>query len=441
VTRAQLLELGKWPAQHVVELAAGAALVMVGLLVWRLAWPGSFARVVSRPLRGVWRGWWVYRLGWAKSMWLCGLAVRDRPTYEYSQVGPGGKRKVQMMHPKIGAGLRCRQYTDRVPVIFVPGQTLEQWREAAPALASAFRARSCRVKSSAPGAAVLEFGHGDPLAEPIPALSVPEPPNLSALPIGRTDTGDPWRLGLLGSHLLIAGTTGAGKGSVLWGLVRALSAGIRDGWVQLRAIDPKGGMELALGAALFARFAYASIEDMIELLEDTVCEMDARAVRLWGATRQHTPTVDEPLVIILIDELLTLTSYGVDTAAKKRVQAALGALLSKGRAVGFLVVGAVQDPRKEALPFRDLFPARVALRLRERESADLVLGAGAREAGAVCDDIAISTPGVGYVIGEGSPDPVRVRAAYVSDADIAAMVAGYHPPTMLEVALGTAATS
>src|SRR5439155_12830250 len=108
VTRA-LLELGKWPAQHVVELGAGAALVIVSLLVWRLAWPCSFARVVSRPVRGVWRGWWVYRLGWAKSMWLCGLAVRDRPTFEYSQVGPGGKRKVQMLHPKIGAGMRCRQ--------------------------------------------------------------------------------------------------------------------------------------------------------------------------------------------------------------------------------------------------------------------------------------------------------------------------------------------
>ena len=37
--------------------------------------------------------------------------------------------------------------------------------------------------------------------------------------VTRTDTGDAWRVGLLGSHLLIAGATGAGKGSVLWGLV------------------------------------------------------------------------------------------------------------------------------------------------------------------------------------------------------------------------------
>jgi len=33
--------------------------------------------------------------------------------------------------------------------------------------------------------------------------------------------------------------------------------------------------------------------------------------------------------------------------------------------------------------------------------------------------------GVGYVRLEASPDPVRVRAAYVSDADIRVMVARY----------------
>jgi S-DNA-T family DNA segregation ATPase FtsK/SpoIIIE len=406
-------------------------LLVVGLIGWRLAWPASFRRWLAAPVRGVLRGWWVYRLGWAKSMWLRGLAVRDRPTHQVAQPGPGGKRRVPLLNPKIAAGMRCRQFTDRVPVRFVPGQTLDQWRDAAPALASAFRANTCRVKASKPGSAVLEFGHGDALAQPFAALPVAELPDLTGLPVGRTDSGGMWRVGLLGTHLLIAGTTGAGKGSVLWGLLRALCPGIRDGWVQVRAIDPKGGMELAPGAALFHRFGYASAEDMIDLLEDAVCAMDARAVRLWGVTRQHTPSVEEPLVIVVIDELLSLTSYGVDAASKKRVQAALGALLSKGRAVGFLVVGAVQDPRKESLPFRDLFPARIALRLRERESADLVLGDGARKAGAVCDEIPLTTPGVGYVVGEDSPDPVRVRAAYVTDDDIAAMAVQYRPPSML----------
>src|SRR5207302_7842462 len=56
-------------------------------------------------------------------------------------------------------------------------------------------------------------------------------------------------------------------------------------------------------------------------------------------------------------------------------------LLSQGRSVGYAVVGALQDPRKETLGYRDLFTVRVALRL-PGEMTDLVLGRGAKEAGA-----------------------------------------------------------
>ena len=74
--------------------------------------------------------------------------------------------------------------------------------------------------------------------------------------VGITERGDPWRLRLLGSHLLVAGATGAGKGSVLWSLLRGLGAAIRDGSVQVWAVDPKGGMELTPGSGMFTRFAY-----------------------------------------------------------------------------------------------------------------------------------------------------------------------------------------
>ncbi|GAC1403215.1 MAG: hypothetical protein NVSMB60_20570 [Mycobacterium sp.] len=48
----------------------------------------------------------------------------------------------------------------------------------------------------------------------------------------------------------------------------------------------------------------------------------------------------------------------------------------------------------------------------------MVLGAAAREAGAVCDQISTDTPGVGYVCVDGSAEPLRVRAFHVTDADI-----------------------
>ena len=63
-----------------------------------------------------------------------------------------------------------------------------------------------------------------------------------------------------------------------------------------------------------------------------------------------------------------------DRAIKKRIESALGLLLSQGRAVGVVVVGAIQDPRKDVLPQRDLFPIRIGLRLNEADHVDLTLG-------------------------------------------------------------------
>jgi DNA segregation ATPase FtsK/SpoIIIE, S-DNA-T family len=54
----------------------------------------------------------------------------------------------------------------------------------------------------------------------------------------------------------------------------------------------------------------------------------------------------------------------------------------------------------------------------------MVLGDGARDRGAVADQISplpYVGAGVGYVRLEATPDPVRVRAAYVTDTDIIAM--------------------
>ena len=88
------------------------------------------------------------------------------------------------------------------------------------------------------------------------------------------------------------------------------------------------------------------------------------------------------------------------------------------------VVGALQDPRKDVISLRNLFPTRIALRLDESDQVDMVLGDGARERGALADEISPvpeMRAGVGYVRLEGSPHVVRVRAAYVTDDDIRVM--------------------
>jgi S-DNA-T family DNA segregation ATPase FtsK/SpoIIIE len=91
------------------------------------------------------------------------------------------------------------------------------------------------------------------------------------------------------------------------------------------------------------------------------------------------------------------------------------------------VVGALQDPRKETIPFRDLFPTRIALALVEAEQTDLVLGRGARQRGADCSRIPLTQPGTAWVWCDGETEPTRVRASWVSDVDIAALAETYAP--------------
>ena len=266
-----------------------------------------------------------------------------------------------------------------------------------------------------------------PSPRSIPALPIPAVPDLRALPVGRCEDGAVFTIRLHGTHLLIAGATGAGKGSYLWGLVRALLPAMAAGLVRVHACDPKL-MELAFGRALFERYGKYAADpaDIADLLEADVADMQARAARFAGRQRDHTPTAEFPFVVVLVDEVAFLTAYQADRKLRERILAALATLTTQGRAVGYCVVAALQDPRKEVLNIRNLFPDKIALRLDEPAQVDLVLGDGAHDRGARCEDISADPAtgaGVGFVRLEASPDPVRVRAAFVSDADIQAMTA------------------
>jgi S-DNA-T family DNA segregation ATPase FtsK/SpoIIIE len=270
----------------------------------------------------------------------------------------------------------------------------------------------------------LEFVRSDTLADPIGALASESSVNLGALPVGRCEDGTPWLLRLLGSHVLIAGATGSGKGSVIWSAVRAMLPAILGRWVQVWALDPKR-MELSFGRDLFTRYADQAA-GMVGLLEDAVTEMHDRAAKFAGATRTFTPSAAFPFLVLVVDELAFLTAYQPDRDLRKRAEAAIATLTSQGRSVGVCVVGALQDPRKDVISLRNLFPTRIALRLDESDQVDMVLGDGARDRGAVADEISPipeTGAGVGYVRLEGSPHVVRVRAAYVADEDIHAMAA------------------
>src|SRR5215218_1037316 len=393
----------------------GQALVLWALLalgVWRLVHKRSFQRLVGRRLRSSRRRSWVYERRWRSTMVLSGLAKRYR---------------LREGVPKIRR-VESNAWRDRVLIRLLPGQCTEDLERVAPELAHSFGAEVCRVREHRPGWLWLDFRVRDPLTEPIAALPISETVDLMAVPVGLQEDGEPWRLRVLGTHLLLAGVTESGKSSVLWSLLRGLAPAIRDGTVVVWVLDPKGGMELGPGEALFARFCAEDFEAMADMLDEAVAVMQARTRRCrQTGVRLHTPTREEPLILVVIDEVATVTAYQPDAKLRARMARSVGLLLSQGRGPGVSVLAALQDPRMEVLGSRGLFPTRVALQLDEAGQVDMVLGPGARDQGALCDKIPDATRGVAYVRTNGVREPVRVRAAYVSDDDIKKMADLYAP--------------
>lgn len=478
----QLYAVGRsWAMPGVLGL-----LVLAVLIAWRLAHPRSFRPVVSWRWRAWRRKTFVYRRQWVAT--LQNLSLTKKHT--------GADEDLPGL-----VSVRSTGAVDTLRVRLLPGQVLADYGKNADRFAAAFDATGCRVRSVPavdwlrPIARWLTAWHttprwlyrwavdrasaparvrrhlvelwlliNDPLTEPVPAFDVPETPDLDSLPVALREDGLTWRLRLLATHLLIVGATGAGKGSVLWSIIRSLAAAVSERLVELWVIDPKGGMELAAGLPLYARFCYGQPDPthtdtdnggggngggdsskngragkrgkdgngdsdehgqarayelaFARFLEDAVTVMQQRQAVLRGRARTHTPTPGDPLIVLVIDEIASLTAYVTDREAKKRISSALALLLSQGRAVGVVVIAAGQDARKEVLPDRGLFPARIAMRLSEPDDVDMVLGNGQRDKGARCDEIPLDQPGTAYVVVDELPEPVRVRFGHVTDAEI-----------------------
>ncbi|MFI7439421.1 FtsK/SpoIIIE domain-containing protein [Nonomuraea indica] len=387
--------------------------VPAGLVAWALTDRASFARWVGYRLLAWWRLVWVYRRHWHPVMTVSGLGRHLR-----------GRDYL----PRLDK-VACTSWADTVTVRMLDGQALKDWTDRTDHLAHGFGAPSCRVTVARAGRLTLTFPRRDPLATPLPALPIPEEPSVGAVEIGKQEDGRPWLLKLHGTHVLVAGATGAGKGSIIWSTIRALLPAVRAGLVEVWALDPKL-MELSFGRALFGDRYAATPEECADLLDQAATVMQSRAARFAGLQRSHTPTAEDPFVLVVVDEVAFLTAYQADRQLKQRISAALATLTTQGRAVGIGVMAALQDPRKEVMNIRNLFPDKIALRLDESEQVDMVLGDGARDRGALADHISPVPElgaGVGYVRLETSPDPIRVRAAYVSDDDIRAMAGGHEP--------------
>lgn len=409
-----------------IIILMGWVVPVVVMGVWQQTWPVSYEARVGGPLRR--RRWrrMVKRV-WPTFCDRAGLSVSDTETRHNWWNGTTTTEKVRI-HPALKDVSVHGERLD-VTVLARIGQTSTEVEAAAPALADTVGAHSVRTVPVGPGMVRFEMVMRDWLSAPCPARCSTDVAT-DAVRIGRREDGTDFSLVLAGRHTLITGCSGSGKGSFFWGAALGLAPAIRAGMVQLIGIDLKYGMEARMGANLFSGLSTTEA-DAVRALTYVHDRLEERGAHLSGKARQHVPAPGDPLIVVLIDELAALTAYMQDRELKKEADRLLRVILTKGRALGVVVVGALQDPRKETLPMRGLFTQTVALRLRSRDEVAMVLGEGMHEI-APAHRIDPERPGTAYVVVEDGT-VARVRADYADDGLIRRVASMHVAPVTVDL--------
>jgi S-DNA-T family DNA segregation ATPase FtsK/SpoIIIE len=159
-----------------------------------------------------------------------------------------------------------------------------------------------------------------------------------------------------------------------------------------------------------------SVEGALKKRQET---MKARGLR------KHVPTIDDPLVVVVLDELLPLAKM-----LKEGVDSPLGRIGYTGGAAGYVIWANSQVGQADSLGrFRDLVPQRICFATPNRHVTDAVLGDGAHSDGAECSSLK-GTPGLGWSFEDGDGVLKKFRAAFATDDETRVIASGRAPDGM-----------
>jgi S-DNA-T family DNA segregation ATPase FtsK/SpoIIIE len=235
-------------------------------------------------------------------------------------------------------------------------------------------------------------------------------------------------------HLLIAGTTGAGKSVGVNSLIVSILYRARPDEVQFILIDPK---RLELG--LYADIPHLKTPIITDpklasrSLKWAVAEMEKRYRDLagWGVRnidgynneimrRNLVKDYDErgephkplPYIVIIIDELADLMM-----TSGREVEESITRLAQMARAVGIHLVLATQRPSVDVITglIKANFPSRIAFRVASKVDSRTIIDTNGAEHLLGRGDMLFLPPGTSRLI--------RVHGAYVDESEIGKIVA------------------
>ena len=247
-----------------------------------------------------------------------------------------------------------------------------------------------------------------------PVLSMFDP-----IYVGIDEYGQPAWIRIIYKNLLAAGEPGGGKSGLLniFAAHAALSADSR-----LVLFDGKI-VELGYFEDIADEFVGPDLDHAIITLLRLQKVMDNRYAWLRAHRRRKIEPADGINVITSIfDEIAVYATVLGTEQEQRQFVALLRDLVARGRAAAMPVIAATQRPSVDIIPksLRDLFGYRAAFRCTSNGSSDIILGDGWSSAGITATAISPANPGEAFLIAEGGT-PQRIKAAWMSDADIIAL--------------------
>lgn len=235
-----------------------------------------------------------------------------------------------------------------------------------------------------------------------------------------TETGEPLDLPCPGPHALIVGQSGAGKSS--WVNAILAEATHNPHHPAIWGIDLKK-VELTPWAPTLHRLA-TTPDQANRMLHDLGLELEHRfAAMAAHQAREWRPGLGFPPLLVVIDELRELVRRwpGEEPDAPRERLARLEAAGSLARAAGVQLVVATQEPLADTIGrLRTNLPITICGWVRSESDAVTALGPGLA---AQLRPQTIALQGVAWVVGKGR-DPVKARAVWLDDRDVARIVGG-----------------
>ncbi len=295
-------------------------------------------------------------------------------------------------------------------------------------IALALRCQNIRIVAPIPGKAAvgIEVPNKSPqvvyLKELLSEPGFTESRSKLLIALGKTVAGDPYYadLGTM-PHLLIAGATGSGKSVCVNSIIMSLLYRLTAEDLKLLLIDPKrlelsgynGIPHLLFPVVTDHKKAAGALRWVVTEMERRYKHLAAVGVRDIGSYNAKVAAEPEgelealPYLVIVVDELADLM-----VALPAEIEEPVTRLAQMARAVGIHLILATQRPSVDVITglIKANFPSRIAFQVAAKVDSRTILDTNGAECLLGRGDM-LFLPG-------GTPQPVRVHAAFVSPEEI-----------------------